>query len=284
MDIINLKNNCAIVVNSCDAYEDVWELFFRSLKHNWPECDLDIYLNTETKIYNFNGLKLNKINTNSVSNKTWGSRLLSVLNNIDKEYVITLFDDFVLEKHVNIEKIKTCILEMQRDSSISVFYLSHSPGSNSDDKRFKDFELMGQRNDYRLNSAPAIWRRKKIIQYTGSIDNPWAWEFFGSARTYYTNDKFYCSKINKEDVFVYNYNLGGAIRRGKWVASVVKPLLVKHDLNIDLEKRGIASENLNEGKYSLKWKIDFFILGFRMVGIKAFIFIFRVLKKKLLKK
>lgn len=283
--IQNIDEDCAIIVNSCDSYQDVWELFFCALKENWKDCNLDIFLNTETKLFKFDDLRLNEANAYAQSGlkKPWGGRLLETLRGINKKFVISLFDDFVLEGEVDVEKIKQCISWMKEHDDIAVFYFSNIPGKNSDDTRFPEFELMGARSDYRLNSAPAIWRREKLIAFTGEIDNPWAWEFFGSARTYNGLDRFYCAKLGHEDVFIYNYNLGGAIRRGKWVSSVVTPLIKKYKLQIDLSKRGVASESLDQGKYSLKWKIDFFVLGFRMVGLSVFIFIFRVLKKKLLK-
>lgn len=280
-----IHESCAIIVNSCDAYEDVWELFFCALRDNWKDCNVEIYLNTESKIFKFDDLKLNEINTYAQKGlkKPWGGRLLEALRSINKPFVISLFDDFVLEAEVNVEKIKQCIFWMKQNENIAAFYFSNIPGKNIEDTRFPEFELIGARNDYRLNSAPAIWRREKLIEFTGEIDNPWAWEFFGSARTYNGIDHFYCAKLENENVFVYNYTLGGAIRRGKWVSHVVLPLVKKYKLEIDLNKRGIASESLDQGKYSLKWKVDFFILGFKMIGPKVFIFVLRILKKKLFK-
>ena len=80
----NLSSNCAILVNSCDAYEDVWELFFCALKDQWKDCDLEIYLNTEKKTYKFDGLRLNKVNNYAQLNlnKAWGGRLLETLKDI----------------------------------------------------------------------------------------------------------------------------------------------------------------------------------------------------------
>jgi hypothetical protein len=246
---------------------------------------MDIILNTESKTFKFSGLKLNEINTYAEKklDLPWGGRLIETLKSTDKEFVISLFDDFILEDSVNIIKIETCLNWMRTNPDIAVFYFLNNIGENFDDKKFPDFELIGQRNDYKMNSAPALWRRQKMIEFTNKIDNPWAWELFGSARTYGVSDRFYCAKKNTEDTFVYNYALGGAIRRGKWVRSVVEPLVRKYAISIDLNQRGFASESLDQGKYSLKWKINFFILGFRMIGIKAFIYLYRILKKKIFK-
>ena len=48
----------ALLVNSCDKYEDLWAPFFTLLKKYWnPEYP--IVLNTESKDFNFEGLNIN---------------------------------------------------------------------------------------------------------------------------------------------------------------------------------------------------------------------------------
>lgn len=42
-------NNCAILLSTCDKYEDAWLPFFTLFKTYWKECTFPIYLNTETK-------------------------------------------------------------------------------------------------------------------------------------------------------------------------------------------------------------------------------------------
>jgi len=279
------KNDCTLIINSCDNYEDVWLPFFSAFKAMWPDCDCKIILNTEHKSFSFEGLQIVSLNLSaSDGKKPWGWRLRKALSLVDTAFVITLFDDFILEAPVNIRKLAQCIQEMKKNAEISVFYFNNIPGTNSLPPEHEDFELIGERNDYRLNSAPGLWRTQQLLNFTGELDSPWAWEFFGSARTYGESGQFYCAKIDKEDTFVYNYTLGGAIRRGKWVPSVITPVLEKYNLSLDLGRRGIASESLSDGKYSLKWKVDFFLLGFKMVGLSAFIFLYRVLAKKLHKR
>lgn len=284
MNLENLKDQCAIVVNSCDSYEDVWPLFFTALKDRWKDCDLEIYLNTESKLYVFDGLKLNTVNHYvSCNDKNWGNRLIQSLKHINKKYVISLFDDFIVEKNINVNKIAKCVEQLEKHDDIAVFYFLNNPGKNKADGLLEGFELLGRNNDYKLNSAPAVWRRKSLINYTGVIDSPWAWEAFGSARTYTNKERFYAPMVGCEDIFTYKHELGGAIRRGKWVEGVVLPLMDKYKLDIDLSKRGIVESTLSGG-YTLKWKINFFILGYEMVGWKILYFLTSALKTKILKR
>jgi len=272
-------SKCTIVINTCDAYNDVWKLFFNAFDEHWSNCAYDIVLNTEklkcelsyVKTHNFHDLA-------GIDN--WGKRFRKTLQDIDSEYVIMLYDDFILEGKVNQEKIKQCSTWLDKNPNVCVFYFIPSENENIDDNKFDGFERLPLKADYKLNSAPAIWRRNKLIEYIDEKDSPWAWEYFGSYRAYNKDSLFYSVKKENEDIYPYNYSMGGAIYRGKWVSKVVIPLIEKYKLNIDLSKRGLT-EKLGEGnKRSLKWKIDFLVLGYNMIGFGVLLFLFRIIRKK----
>ena len=276
------KNDCTVLVNSCDAYEDVWNPFFSAFKNRWEDCPYNIMLNTESKSYKFADLNIVTLNMFSKSKKDfWGERLCRSLNQINTKYVFLLFDDFILEDYVQQDKIEKCIAWMEENENIAVFYLSNIEGENISDDIYEGFELLPQRKNYKLNSAPAIWRRDKLLSFTRDKDTPWAWEFFGSARTYKVKDRFYCAKLGKEDIYKYNYSLGGAIHRGKWVKKVIEPIMQEYNLQIDLSKRGFENESQATYPHSLIWKIKFVLNGFNMIGLDTFIFIYRGLKKRI---
>ncbi|MBM7037715.1 hypothetical protein [Vibrio ulleungensis] len=274
-----LANSCVLLVQSCDAYEDVWEMFFSALADHWKHCDLEIILNTETKTTVFSGLNINTRNyCGDYQAASWGDRLLHVLSQVDKEYVVTLFDDFILEGEVNETKLNHCLTLLEANQNIAAFYFNNIPGESS--QGYEGFRKLGKTTDYKVNSCPAIWRKSALEEVTGKIDSPWAWEFFGSVRAYGDKYEYYCAEQDCENTFIYQYQLGGAIRRGKWVEKVCDPAIQKYNLQLDPLIRGYASESLSEGKYSLKWKIDFMLLGLRMVGPRALIPLLRGVMSK----
>ena len=77
--------------------------------------------------------------------------------------------------------------------------------------------------------------------------------------------------------------MGGAIYRGKWVYKIVQPLMDKYGLNIDVAARGVADEVAQNNKRSLRWKIDFFIIGFKMIKFGICVFMYRIFKNKCFK-
>ena len=272
-----------IIVNSCDAYEDVWELFFRAFQDHWIDCKYKIILNTQEKQKEIVGMNIgihNYISLNGSDN--WGLRLKETLKACDSKYVLMLYDDFILEGRVNQKKINTCMEWLDENPDVVVFYFTNnSANKNVSNNRFEGFELIPHKGDYKLNSAPSIWRREKLIKLIQDNDNPWAWELFGSYRTYSIPDSFYCAKQGHEDIYPYNDSMGGAIYRGKWVGQVVIPLIKKYNLQIDVNKRGLADDFGAKNKRSLKWKIEFIVLGFNMIGWGVFLYVYRILKRKI---
>lgn len=277
-----MKNNdVTIVVNTCDAYNDVWELFFCAFNEYWDDCEYDIVINTESKIYDNN----NDIITHTFQHKPgqdlWGLRLQETLKSIKTPFVIMLYDDFILEGKVNTQEINKIVEWMKADDKICVFYWCNLSSGTDLPCKYPDYQVVSTNGDYRLNSVPAVWRKDKLLEFTGKNDSPWAWEYFGSYRTYNKDNLFYCRRKDKENIFIYNRSMGGAIYRGKWVGQVVLPLIEKYNLDLDVTIRGLA-DGINEPiKRSLKWKIDFILLGFKMIGIGVFFYIGRIFTKKI---
>ncbi len=275
-----------IIVNSCDSYEDVWDLFFCAFREYWSDCNYPIVLNTESKQKKIAGLDVRIHNLKSMADKDrWGKRLKQAIASCGSKYVVMLYDDFVLEGHVANKRISNCVKWLDENPNIAAFYFLNIPvNKNIDDEHFDGFELLPKKADYKLNSAPAIWRRERLLEFVQDDDNPWAWEYFGSYRTYKTTDLFYCAKKGSESIFPYNYAMGGAIYRGKWVGNIVLPLIQKYNLSIDVNARGLADGSQQNNTRTLSWKIQFFLLGFKMIGFGACLYLFRILKSKILKR
>ena len=97
--------NVAILIVSCDKYNDVWSLFFRTFRKYWPDCDYKIYLGT-------NNLKCVEANVQTINigdDLSYSENLTKMLNQIDSEYVITWVDDLMLTSDVDSEKIKKIV-------------------------------------------------------------------------------------------------------------------------------------------------------------------------------
>lgn len=276
----NQSKDLTIVVNTCDDYSDVLEIFFKAFEKWWPNCPYPIVINTESNQYVPSFPARVHTSQSNVNTDDWGARLLSTLIDIESEFVLMVYDDFILEENVDSDQIQKAILLLESQDRAAVTYLINTSLPLMTDDSESVFVPIKDRVEYRLNSAPGIWRRQVLIDYTSPGDNPWAWEVFGTYRTWGDGLTYYSISSSQRDIFPYNYSKGGAIYRGKWVKQVVDKAIINYPLSIDWSKRGFSSEKVYEAR-SLTWQIRFMQTGWKMVGFKALNFLKAYLKEKL---
>lgn len=85
------QNRVTLLVNSCDAYADLWQPFFTLLKRYFVPLPAEILLNTETKDFAFDGLNLRCVHSTA---PTYGERMTDALREVKTEYTLLLLDDF----------------------------------------------------------------------------------------------------------------------------------------------------------------------------------------------
>jgi hypothetical protein len=271
------NHDLTVVVNTCDAYHDVLAIFFHALRDYWPDCPYPVVINTESNMHDYPALVHNHRSKNGVDD--WGERLRSTLSSIDSKFVLMLYDDFILDATVSNQRVQAALELLQSQAHTAVIYLINTSRPlqwmSSDDV----FIPLQDEVDYRLNSAPAIWRKQTLMDYTSAGDTPWAWEVFGTYKTWGDGRLFYSLNPCQTDIYSYNYKKGGAIYRGKWVKEVVEQVAQKYPLGIDWSLRGFASDTILE-KRTFIWKLRFMQTGFRMVGFKALFFLVSYIKQK----
>ncbi len=225
---------CTLLINSCDAYSDVWDLFFKALKVQWADCEFPVILNTETKKYP--GVKVLNFNT-----PCWGARYKNALKFIETPYVIPILEDFVLkEKFTGGEIISKTVQWLDENPDIGVFYLIQHPYILQEKTEFEGFGLLPQRAEYKLSTQFAIWRKTYLDKCLKGIENPWEWELFVTRKAWRFKEREYALLENEPDVF--NIQFGGVIWRGLWHPEA-KNLAEKYGVEIDFSKRGFMDLN-----------------------------------------
>lgn len=269
MNEIMKPHDLTIVVNTCDAYHDVLGIFFYALQDFWPDCPYAVIINTETLTYSHPARVHH--HTSPGGSDDWGARLLSTMSSIDSEYVMMVYDDFILDAPVSNQRVAQAVALLRAHAHAVVVYLVDTALPLKITDTDEPFVVLKDRVDYQLNSAPAIWRKQALMDYTNAGDTPWAWEVFGSYRSWGDGHTFYSINPKESDVYPYDHSKGGAIYRGKWVREVVEKVAEKYPLTINWSQRGFSSDAVFE-KRSFMWKLRFVQTGFRMVGWKALYF------------
>ena len=90
------KNNVTLLLTSCDSYEDLWDNFFKLLTINWPNFDLNVVLNTESKEYSYPGVNITTYQLDKKHKWQWSKRLRKNLEKISTKYILFFLEDFYL--------------------------------------------------------------------------------------------------------------------------------------------------------------------------------------------
>ena len=233
---------CTFLLSTYDGGEDLWEGFFKALSIQWPEMDMPIVMNTETKQYSYPNYRIISSNLKGKTNIPWGARLLHTLRQIPTEYILLFLEDFWLRERVEDAFFRKTIEWMDDNPDVANFsFYPCLPGTNIDDGRFERFERRPQECEYKMNCQVGLWRTKELIEFIRPHESAWDLEIYGSIRAGRYKQVFYSLKDGAPLVFNYGDNLQGCIvRKGKWVKEQVLPMAELYDLDIDYSIRGFA--------------------------------------------
>lgn len=237
-----MNSDCTLFLSSYDGGEDLWEGFFKAMSIQWPEMDMKVALNTETKSYSYPGFEIETLNSlrTDPSTQPWGERLIDALKRVKTEYVLLFLDDYWLARRVDDPFFRKTLQWMKDNPDVANFsFYPCMPGLNIPDLRFERFELRPTKCDYKLNCQAGLWRTKELISFIRPHESPWDWEVLGSIRAERYTQKFYSLRWNAPTVFYYGDSLTGCmVRRGRWVEENVLPVVKEYGLEIDFSKRG----------------------------------------------
>ena len=118
---MSLNDKATVVVNTCDAYSDLWPLLAASFSEYWPDRSINLVLNTE--LTTDHGLSSFEAVVHNSDSPFWGERLIQTLDDIPTDYVVMLYDDFIIEEFFDESILDRIIDAMDSDDKISVFYL-----------------------------------------------------------------------------------------------------------------------------------------------------------------
>nr|WP_294810988.1 hypothetical protein [uncultured Sphingomonas sp.] len=114
------SDSVAFMVVSCDKYADLWDPFFHCLRKYWPDCPYSIYLLTNHKSYDAEGVTV----VNIGDDRSYSDNLRAALSQISEPWVILWLEDVFISEPVDTRRLQAMIEEAQ---SVPVGYLKLSP-------------------------------------------------------------------------------------------------------------------------------------------------------------
>ncbi|MFQ3548801.1 MAG: hypothetical protein SNJ70_03510 [Armatimonadota bacterium] len=245
----NFLENFAILVNSTDSFEDCWQPFFKLFNTFWQNCEVPIYLNTESKEFSYPNLNIicTKVGNNyrKKGRPPWGWCLIECLKSIEEDYILYLQEDYFVYDNINTEILYQLIdilsnvsWSHQDCSHIGLTHFgSHSPF------HLTEFPMLWEidRNaNYRLSLQAGLWKKESLIKYINERDTGWNFEEIGSKRSRQYKERFLTVNrhiFNPNNELIIPYIHTGIIR-GKWNEEAVVELFKQHNIEVDYSIRG----------------------------------------------
>lgn len=244
-----MNNKCAVIVCSCDAYEDIWDPFFLLMDKYWKDIPYKVYLNTETINYNkkFENFSVESLTLPSEYKKektTWSQRMLSVLERIEEEYVFILIEDFFLRERVQTELFEELLNQMDNEPSMTQIQF-FGTRLNCDNLRQNVISDKIEIEEIVSGKAkvvfvPTLWRKETLVKWMRPHESIWAFESCGSKRAYRWKYPEKVYRISSPAIFNYLWEKECyCVVNGKWM---IHPLLTnlfkENGIEIDFDKRG----------------------------------------------
>ncbi len=205
-------NDLTFLFNTCDKHSESWQPFFDLLKKMWPDFDLPVVLNTETKSFEFDGLDITA--ANFPKTKSWSHRLRKVLNTIDSEFVVVFLEDFFLESPVNLREFERCLEFIRNNKKVGCVSFRNTPDGVDESEALKNYALLKKKDRYIVNCQVAVWRTKVLKKLLRNHESAWEFERWGSWRARFVGCDIY--SVLKGAEIPFDYDWGTPIYRGHW--------------------------------------------------------------------
>lgn len=283
-----IDKDCTVLVCSCDSYEDAWEPFFKLFDKYWPDCPLEILLNTESKKYSYKNLNIHCLQKFDNTNVPYGKRMIFHLKQIKTPFTLVLMDDFFIRSSVNVNKLEQVIKWMKNDPRAAVFsFQAIEDELNKPSDKYKGYNIRPICGEYKFNFQAAIWRTDYLLHSWKSHETPWEWETVANFRSFNTKYDFYVLQSDEDTPIDYGFrNSGMGIFRGKWVKDSVEQLFKENDINIDYSVRGFYEKEDKNIVRIKKTRLNNVISRIKSYGLPLYFCIciwriIRQIKKKL---
>lgn len=229
-----MTTDIAVLVVSCDKYQDLWKPFFTLFFKYWQDCPYPVYLGSNHSVYNDSRIKTITIG----DDKDWSSGFRKILEQIPHPYVILLLEDYLLKQQVNNDRIQALAAYMKRKMA-GCLRLFPCPGPDVPCNDNIEVGEILKESDYRLSLQAAIWDKQVLLRLLQAGETPWQLEVRGSKRTDTMETSFLSVKRNSDHNYPIPY-FCTAVVRGKWIPDAVE-LCKKEGINIDLTIRPLQT-------------------------------------------
>lgn len=217
-----MKENCSILVLSCDKNINVVKIFLDFFWKNWPECNYPLYIGLEKEKADFE-----KATTILSEKNAWSQRVKEYLEHIDSDHVLLILDDFIIEKKVDDSTIDKVLHIMEEQNNIANIALADIYDKRNQLTEFEHLRERKWNGNYLVNMQIGIWKKDILLLLLKNNESPWQTELYGSIRARKLKRyRFLCLDSDKH--MPIKYNRGWLLVRGAWNGNEIKRLKLEN--------------------------------------------------------
>lgn len=160
-----------LMIQSCEAFSDLWEPHLRLLEESWPNRPVRTVLVTDTPTdRTFPGVEV--ISTGA--GKHLPARLAAVLPQLNTDYILLTLDDYFPIYPISTQKLSRLveIMDAERLDYIRLF----SDPNSFQKTRYKGLYAIDLTENYALNLYPGLWRRDFLLKTLDKDRDIWTYE------------------------------------------------------------------------------------------------------------
>jgi hypothetical protein len=229
-----------VLVNSCDAFEDCWQPFFRLFSRYWPGCDARVLLNTESKHWECDSVlvECTVVQRGATGRLSWSECLIRALDQVRTPLVLYLQEDYFIDRPVRVDLIRRAVEHMISRPEVQHVGLtkhgSHGPYPPTDQEWL---HLIRRDARYRISTQAGLWRVDALKSYLRPEENGWMFEIFGTWRASRRDELFLCADHDPERGGPAIDYLHTGIIKGRWLRGIQK-VFETNGIEVDYSRRG----------------------------------------------
>ena len=220
----------ALLIVSCDAYQDLWVPFFTLLFRYWPDCPYPIFLGANHAT--FPDRRVAPLTVGD--DRDWSSNLIRMLESISTGGVLLIQEDFLIDRPVQTERV-AALIGYAAARQAACLRLMPIPGPDVLCADQPELGVIRKGADYRVSLQAAWWRKESLAAVLRGGESPWQFERLGSRRSDDLPAPFLSLREGVEYPLDYYTT---AVFRGYWEPGAVA-LCQRENIPVDLRRRPV---------------------------------------------
>ncbi len=239
MNMKAVDSKTAILITSCDAFEDCWAPYAHGLHKYWPDCPFPVFLITNEKVFPDPSITSLQIRPD----RGWAKNLRQAMDSVDAEVLLYTHEDFWLRSPVDTEEIREFVDHVVAGRA-DYIRLYPAPGPDRPFTPDPRLGVLAEKAPYRTSLQTALWRKSMLQELLCDDESCWQFELDGTPRSRVYTDRFLCVQPAKA-VRGRSRPIGldyvcTAINKGRWATEAVE-YAKREGLSIDFSNRPLET-------------------------------------------